>query len=447
MKRRSVNFTEAEIAGALGSLQQLAGDIGALKSALATRYPSVLRRRRESLSLELPFSAEPVPWYSLGFKPCQESARPSQYPLYAAGDYYLQDAGSLLALAAADADGDALQGGRLVCDLCAAPGGKASALVEAIGDAGFVLANEPIRGRLPALKYNLARTGSDRYAISCLDPDALAARLGGVFDLVLVDAPCSGQALLPRGKQTSAALSAKQILHCAARQQRILDAAQALTAPQGALIYSTCTFSEAENEAQIKRLLDQGGVAARPVERLTPYASVLPGTYRLWPHRDHCAGSFAAALNVLDAPRTTQGSRERSSDRPPSELADWLSPTDALLVRCFAATVVGWPTDSPVWLDEVAVAGPELAHRTGKTWRPSHAAAIRRVDRARGLRAIELTADQVVQYLRGESMTVSDGDGWCVAAFQGHRLGWVKVTGQTAKNHLPPQARLTTVTW
>ena len=202
----------------------------------------------------LPFPWEPVEWFGKGHRLLGKETRPSKSLFYAAGDYFLQDAASLLAIALCVAGRDTLEG-KTVCDLCAAPGGKASALLEAVGGTGFLLANEPIRSRIPALRYNLARTGSDRYAVSSMDPEQLIRYVHGRFDCVLVDAPCSGQALFARGKQTEAAFSPKQIDHSARRQERILDAAIQLLKPGGKLVYSTCTFAHAENESQVSRLV------------------------------------------------------------------------------------------------------------------------------------------------------------------------------------------------
>ena len=223
---------------ALGQVELPQQEVGDFIAALSARYPSVLRCRRDVVDSELPFPTDPIKWYRWGRRSIDVSVRPSRCLAYAAADYYLQDAASLLALAACGCDQDfkfdtQQPGGPVVCDLCASPGGKASALLEAIGSSGYLLANEPIRSRVAPLAFNLARTGYDRFAISSLDPEVLASTLGGVFDLVVIDAPCSGQALLGRGKQSVSALSPHQIAHRRARQQRILAAATNLLKPGG----------------------------------------------------------------------------------------------------------------------------------------------------------------------------------------------------------------------
>jgi len=466
------------------------GELDALAQALGRRQPSAVRLRRDAEGSLLPWPLEPVAWYPLAGRPAGDSPRPSRTLAYAAGDYYLQDAGSLLALAAAAADEPPSAAGLAVCDLCASPGGKATALVEAAGPGGWVVANEPIRGRLPPLGFNLARTGSDRYAITSLDPEQLADRLPAAFDLVLVDAPCSGQALLGKGRQQASALSPRQVGLNAARQRRILAAAVRLLRPSGRLIYSTCTFADEENERQVAWLIKEVGLEADPVARLEAYRSEpsLPA-YRAWPHRDGCAGAFAASLRAPATPRAqrvdqqftpaelaeTHGrdqetarplARPPSNDhRPPpappahrrqrSSTAVGLSSDCRELLAtlgCDAGDVAftvsgsvvhGWPACIPAEVRSLAVAGPEWFHRTGSTWRPAHALAVRRDTVAAGVSAVAVSDGEAAAYLRGEPLAIPGGDeSWLRITWRGRPLGWVKRDGNRGKNHLPAAARL-----
>lgn len=468
---------EISIAASLGAFPLQGEEVRELTAALGIRHPSVLRCRREADPESFGWPLEPVPWYQLAFRCLDPAIRPSRTLPYAAGEFFLQDAGSLLALAACGADRAWAENGSgsppaassayacgagartsfpLVCDLCAAPGGKASALVEAVGEWGYVLANEPIRSRIAPLAYNLARTGSDRYAITSLDPEQLAEALPGSFDLVLVDAPCSGQALLGRGRQTAAAWSEKQIAHSAARQRRILDAATALLRPGGQLVYSTCTFATAENESQVERLVREEGLQPDPVERLETYRSPLtPASYRLWPHRHATAGSFAASLRRVDgsplevATRPTEkrrggkrrATKGRSEDVAPQAIGDWLTQLESTTLQTHGAVLIGWPSGLPEGWRSLAVAGPELAHRTGKTWKPSHAAALRRVARGRPSESYAVDESTAWQLLAGQPIPCSRR-GWVAVTWNGRPLGWVKSDGKVGKNHLPAAARL-----
>ncbi len=495
------------------------GELRALVDALGVRHPAVLRVRRGVTAGELPFDLAAVPWYGLASRPlaggesdgvpgsqqaggeetgdgdasgdtsCGSPPRPSRSLHYAAGDFYLQDAGSLLALAACEADREIpcwfpADRAALACDLCAAPGGKATALVEAIGERGFVLANESIASRVPPLAYNLARTGSDRYAVASADPARLAERLAGVFDLVLVDAPCSGQALMSRGRQSESSIASRQIEHSAARQRRILASAVELLRPGGMLVYSTCTFAEAENEAQMRQLRESFGMEPVAVPRLAPYASDSPdadGCYRLWPHRHATAGSFAAVMrrpglaaevggaesNRLDAtaigaraadatakkrrPKkrrkgNLQDSPEGLGKGPAGEvtagdLESWFGRVDRVRLQPVGGSLIGWPDDAPDWAESVALSGPELAYRTGRTWKPAHGAAVRRGASSRRPKTVALDTEAATRFLAGEPIPLSER-GWHVVTWRGRPLGWVKGDGRQGKNHLPAAARV-----
>ena len=436
---------------ALGSVRLAAEELQQFTESLTRPHHSVLRVRREIDPERLPITTEPIQWYTLGWRSTEPDAKPSRHLNYFAGDYYLQDAGSLLALAACGADqtllGDSPQHASqplLVCDLCASPGGKATALLEALGDEGFLLANEPIQSRLAPLSYNLSKCGSDRYAISNLDPDSLADRLGGVFDLVVVDAPCSGQALLAKGKQSAAALSTRQIEHSAARQSRILSAATRLLRESGRLVYSTCTFAEAENEDQARRLVDEHAMEPVPVERLRSYASeVFAGTYRLWPHRNNCAGSFAASLQATTAGTVPRRWKGRKAERPPADLDPWFAfPATSPRFQTIGSLLFGWAHDAPAWVEDVAMGGPELAHCTGNTWKPAHTAALRRDGFTIARQRIDVDAQTAIEFLRGNPIACQE-KGWQVVCLENRPIGWIKGSSGIGKNQLFPAARVT----
>jgi len=269
-------------------------ELSHFEAACQTFPRRCIRLRDDRINRPLPFDTTPIDWYPTGKWVDDSAIRPASFLNYAIGDYYIQDAGSLLPIAVLQP-----RPGEWICDLCAAPGGKASAILEAMQGEGCLVANESIRTRVHALEHVLGRTGQANYIVTSWDPDEMASRLPEVFDAILVDAPCSGQMLVGKSKRDENAWHPSQIFHCAQRQTRILNAAIRMLKPNGRLVYSTCTFAEVENEAQIRRLVQEYPGAFEPIERipLKKWASpVASGCYRLWPHRDSCAGGFAAGL-------------------------------------------------------------------------------------------------------------------------------------------------------
>jgi 16S rRNA C967 or C1407 C5-methylase (RsmB/RsmF family) len=426
----------------------------ALSDAVLERPTKAIRLRPDAAfgtasSVPVPFPTEPVPWYSAGLF-CPGTHQPGRFLSHAAGSYFVQDAGSMLALAAVDP-----QPAEWIADVCAAPGAKASALLEVVGPGGgFLLANEPIRGRLPALAYNLSRVGFPRWLMTAADPERLEACWRERFDAVLVDAPCTGQALVGRGRQSASAFSQAQIDHSAARQQRILTAASRLVRPGGRLVYSTCTFTTEENERVIAGFLGRNGSwQVEPVAELAAWASPLePGGYRLYPHRDRCGGSYAIRLRRVDGHAIEQASAEGFGRRGLPEGS----------TRGFEPVVIGgdqvgrirgstrrigdsreedWPSDLMPSLESCRGRGSERAYRPNRHWMPAHDLALRRDPDWQPLATLELDDSQAQAFLQGSPLAAGPL-GWCVATWRGHPLGWLRGSRDRCNNGLPAAARL-----
>jgi NOL1/NOP2/fmu family ribosome biogenesis protein len=393
--------------------------------------------------LEIPFHTECVPWYPQG-RLAIDTHQPGRYLQHAAGGYFVQDAGSMLALRLLDP-----QPHEIIADVCAAPGGKATGILEAVGPGkGFLLANEPIRGRLASLQWTLSRVGYARFATSQYDIDDLAQRLPERFDSVLVDAPCSGQALVGRGKQSIASFDPAQIEHSSARQRRILRSAAALVRPGGKLVYSTCTFAVEENEQVAESLLDaEVGWTVEDVDELREWKSPRdPGGYRIWPHRDRCAGAYAICLRRSGSltPETNVPSAFQSEAKLPAELRNLVAQAGTL--NGFEPIESGrqWyavPSDSPDWLQAIYFSGSELAYQPSKTWAPAHALSLRREVGWQPNQKIELSDEAAQRYLQGLTLD-AHAPGWGVVCWQGNPLGWIHSNASRANNSLPQAARL-----
>jgi len=426
-----------------------------------------VRMHVRRLDTELPFESTVVPWYALGRFLVDSTLRPASFLNYATADYYIQDAASLLPLALLDP-----QPNDRICDLCASPGGKASAIAEKLGPNGFLLANESIRTRVDVLRYSLARTGNPCFAVASCDPDDLASRMPNAFDAVLVDAPCSGQTLVARNKRDDNAFSANQIEHCALRQQRILQSAIRMLKVGGRLIYSTCTFAVEENESQIHWLHQQYPDAWEPIEPkgLEPWRSpVQAGCYRLWPHRDHCAGGFAAGLRLVKeidfepSESTARVGKSRQfaagKAKQKSELEKGKSAQEALdglgefsqveiewrngVSLCRNAGAQSAMNDHP----NVAMEPMAVLIESGNHFVPTQGLALLDDRIFNSRRTIELNIEQAKQFASGSSIAMAsvDGDrvgGWAVAAWNSRPLGWCKVLSNRLNNHLPPWARM-----
>lgn len=141
-------------------------------------------------------------------------------------------------------------------DLCAAPGGKSTQIAALTGDTGLLWSNEVVRNRAAILSSNLERMGVRNTVVSSVYPEMLAEKLGGYFDKVLVDAPCSGEGMFRRDPVAVQEWSPEHVETCAVRQLAILSSAAQCVREGGILVYSTCTFSTEENEGVVQKFLE-----------------------------------------------------------------------------------------------------------------------------------------------------------------------------------------------
>ncbi len=203
-----------------------------------------------------PFPLTPLSYTSDGFIVSEES-QAGKHPYHHAGAYYLQDPGAMATVAALPSQLWERSGLR-VLDLCAAPGGKATQLAALCAEAGgLVLANEYNASRSRILAGNVERMGLSNVCVTNLDSKYLAAWYPAYFDLVVVDAPCSGEGMYRKNELAISEWSPENVVMCAARQKEILDNAEACVASGGYLLYSTCTYSVEENEETVAAFLDR----------------------------------------------------------------------------------------------------------------------------------------------------------------------------------------------
>ncbi len=251
--------------------------------------------------------AAQVPWSEEGWRLLKRPVY-TLHPLFHAGAYYVQDASSMFVgavlrrvLQRPEIQDIASMRPVRVLDLCAAPGGKttdaAASLRKAFGDGFELLANEYNPHRFAILKDNVEIWGDPQVAVC----NTQAARLGQMtayFDIIIVDAPCSGEGMFRKEPQAVEQWSPKKVEECAALQRSILDDVAPALAPGGYLIYSTCTYNIKENEGSVKHLLDNGAFAAVDLKTLMAQeasAAETAGETLLWSPLSAAAASDAAA--------------------------------------------------------------------------------------------------------------------------------------------------------
>jgi 16S rRNA C967 or C1407 C5-methylase (RsmB/RsmF family)/NOL1/NOP2/fmu family ribosome biogenesis protein len=362
----------------------------------------------------------PVPWSSGdGFVLPPDAPPLGLHPAIDCGLFYLQDPSSMLAPALV-----APEPGWRVADVAAAPGGKATDLAGRVGPNGLLLANEVVRSRLRVLEQALDRWGSPAAVASSLPLD----RLAGSWDGVLLDAPCTGEALLRRDSNVARELAESNVLGNARRQARLLDAVAPLVRPGGVLVYSTCSFEAVENEEQVERFLERhDGWELREMRRL-------------WPHRDPGDGQFAARLVRTGERPAREWSRRRPAERP--SLAAWHAFREQSLPGFEAdedaIVAVGdrlyLPPDPS--LPSLARPGLPLGRVRPGRFEPAHALATA-IDPADAAERIEHTPE----YLHGDAIRDDGPDGWALVTYERWGLGWARRSRGVLKNFFPKAYR------
>ena len=254
-----------------------------------------LKTGAAELAASVPFALDPVPWVKNGFF-YDGAAQPARHPYYAAGLYYLQEPSAMTPASILP-----VEPGDRILDLCAAPGGKATALGAALGGTGLLVANDISASRCRALLKNLELFGIGSMLVTSAVPAKLAPQLPDFFDKILLDAPCSGEGMFRKDEAVIRAWSPEKPAQCAAVQKDLVLLAADMLRPGGTMVYSTCTFAPEENEEVIRHLLaERPGMELVPIEKQDGFAPGLgedmEGCVRLWPHRIAGEGHFIAML-------------------------------------------------------------------------------------------------------------------------------------------------------
>ncbi|WAH38485.1 NOL1/NOP2/sun family putative RNA methylase [Alicyclobacillus dauci] len=393
----------------------------------------------------------PILWMPFGYY-INERAPLGRTVFHEAGALYIQEPSAMAIARAIDP-----KPGERILDLCAAPGGKTTAIAALLQNQGQLVANEIHPTRVRILAENLERMGAAAAVVNH-SPDELAAVWPEKFDAILVDAPCSGEGMFRKDPAAAQEWTAESPDICSRRQQDILRSAVKMLRPGGRLIYSTCTFNPQENERIVAWLEDDLHLT---VEELPLWPGWSPGepnfafgreslakARRLWPHRARGEGHFVARLRKR-AEHGTADDAERGKDKQrkhswsqawESWLAEhmveypssWLVPREHKGVL-FSDEVTGLPTRGLRMLRS----GTPLASLAKDRIEPLHGIALRCAPKDFRF-VVEVDEETAIAYMRGEALANDGGHkGHTVIVHQGLVLGWVKAIPGRLNNLYP----------
>ena len=414
---------------------------------------------RVSEVLPMLTAAGRVPWCADGFL---LAGRPSFTfdSDFHAGAYYVQEAASQFV-------GCLLQGvptsGARILDLCAAPGGKTPLYASLVGRGGLVVANEIDRRRASVLADNVRKWGTGNVVVTTCEPHAVCD-CEAWFDVVAVDAPCSGEGMFRKDPAARGEWSENNVRQCAARQDDILREAWRALRPGGTLIYSTCTFNRDEDEGSLERMLAWAGdevAASEPVD-VDPAWGIVEGevgpfrTFRFFPHRTVGEGFFAAvARKAPDAPgrqRLPKGRRSMvaPADRASAgELRRWVREPDRMVFGTVAGTGYAWygeQAEAVKTLSEalpVICSGVALGQLFKGRLKPDPALAFFDGLERGAVPVAGLDDEQALRYLRRQEVAAGAlAEGVNLVTARGRALGFAKRIGARVNNMYPNSLRI-----
>lgn len=435
----------------------------ALCEALATEPSTAIRLNTPKMSCP-PFEAEAVPWSADGYTLSERPAFTLD-PAFHAGAYYVQEASSQFAgyILSQAVGGRAQCEGLRVLDVCAAPGGKSTHYASLVGEHGLVVANEINRSRAAVLADNARKWGLGNMVVTCND----SAHLGDYeewFDVVAIDAPCSGEGMFRKSEEACEQWSEANVRMCADRQWEIVENVFDTLRPGGVLIYSTCTFNRDEDEALVQRICDEWGEAIEPAQEVDvadEWGAVVGRvgafqTFRFFPHRVKGEGMFMAVARKAGVPtsrrRMPKARREviaAVEKRSEQELSRWVK--EPKRMRFFSAG----DTIYACWAEHydeikalssrlaVIYSGVALGQIFKGKLKPDGALAFYVGLNRDAVATAELSLDEALQFLRKQDMSAElFVEGVNMVLYKGLPLGFVKRVGARVNNMYPASLRI-----
>lgn len=427
-------------------------DTPALLKALSEPSPNSIRINTSKWN-KRPAHSEIVPWCNDGY---YLESRPSYTldPLFHSGCYYPQEASGMFLGSVVNQVNSTNENLR-VLDLCAAPGGKSTHLAGLIGKNSLLISNDAIRSRASILAETLTKWGSGNVLVTQNDPAAFG-KLPGYFDIIVVDAPCSGEGMFRTGIAVSE-WSVANTIHCVARQKRILMDVWPALKGNGILVYSTCTFNPGENEENIKWLTGRKDAVSLELD-----ISGLIGIsqidfegirgYGFYPDKIKGEGFFISALRKTENQEEIRVRSQKRADLKPlkSDLSiagKWTSfPMDFLFK--LKEDLYSAPCNMEEFLFlfsnlRIVKAGTKIMTNKNNSFLPSHEIALSTSLKTDAFPVNEMNLADVLAFMRRDSFSLKNGDkGWNILKYNGVNIGFVNNLGNRLNNYFPLDWRI-----
>jgi 16S rRNA C967 or C1407 C5-methylase (RsmB/RsmF family)/NOL1/NOP2/fmu family ribosome biogenesis protein len=399
-----------------------------------------------------------VPWCAEGF---YLDTRPSFTfdPLFHAGAYYVQEASSMFIGHILNTIRPNKEDAIKILDLCAAPGGKTTLLNSALQSSDLLVANEIIKTRVPILSDNLNRWGTSNTIITNNDPKDFNA-IHSFFDVVLVDAPCSGSGMFRKDPAAMNEWSEGNVNLCHQRQERILADIYPALKEDGYLIYSTCSYSHQENEDILDWLCTEFNLESVRIPIYKEWGIVETESpqkkawgYRFYPGKVKGEGLFAACLRKRESSGGLSNYKNNGQQKLPAKEMDivkgYINNADDFY---FFKVNEDWLAINREHKESLNIlhrhlyikkSGVRIGKLAGNDLIPDHELALSLAINKDAVLSTELTREQAIQYLRRDNIDMEiTGKVWSLMTYDGLALGWAKLLPNRINNYYPKEIRI-----
>lgn len=423
-----------------------ASELNDFKAAI--QQEPVLSVRRHPLRYHLAANTHPVPWCAWGE---YLSERPvfTLDPLFHAGAYYVQEAGSMFLHHVMQQI--LPQHEVRILDLCAAPGGKSTLMALSLRENDLLIANEVSRPRCSVLRENIIRHGDPKIIVSNNEASDFSS-FNGFFDIILIDAPCSGEGMFRKDENALEEWSVDNVKQCAVRQKNIIGEILPALRDGGILIYSTCTYNAEENEKQLEYCVQEfslENVAMDVPEEWNILRTKTSGidAYRFLPHRTKAEGFFLSVMRKPGNEPHLHLPREKSSStKKAEELKSWLRPEweYALYMENEKAFIHANARETAFLKKHLRFALEKypLAEKKGKDWIPAPEAVFSAAFHSENFQQLELEKEEALRYLKTEDISTKGEIGWNLITYQQLPLGWIKQLPNRSNNYYPKEWKI-----
>lgn len=408
-----------------------------------------------------PTNGMPIPWTASGFYLAE---RPSFTldPAFHAGSYYVQEASSMFLEQAFRQSVDQAKPLH-VLDLCAAPGGKSTHLISLLNKESLLVSNDVIKSRATVLAENVQKWGYNNVVVTNNDPGDFQ-RLPGFFDVIVVDAPCSGEGLFRKDPDARTEWTPDNVQLCSRRQRRILSDVWPALKQGGILIYSTCTYNESENEENLSWLKNEQDIefitlqtddswGIKTIVEQDPLVTEAMAAHRFYPHRVSGEGLFISVIRKLGEAAETRTKWKHAFTGPTKAISEqlnrWVLQPEEKTFIVRNDKIQFFPKDHTPTVEllskslYILTAGTVLASAKHDKLVPEHPGALSVELNKDNFKVLDVDLSDALRFLRKETMTTLPSQkGFTLVQCNGQALGWVNVLDNRMNNLYPSEWRI-----